>query len=572
MEGQEPQRHLDSLGGSEKTLGVESHQSGRIEDHEQRLGTAESNMRELRMAINRISDRLRAACLSQDRQGMGGGETIEQAHGLLEELSNRVASLETRLAQASPTSRSSSSKQGFASTAEPTLGPDGSTILQPNLLFADAPGSTQQAAHMRDGSVAKTSLARVELSVEQQRILVEEQGLLLRQVETRVEVIMEALEERASEMLQGASLNSQAGNSQASLSQMLGSEMERIQQALEHRFSRVEADIETLIQQEWKISAAADAAAERQVQARMSEHEKLLRDREEKLMAMQKLSMEEESGRRAYENLVQQLQQGMTALGTRLAQLESAADRDVSDASQASTYGHWLSRMPLTASSMDSDEHADLLRGHEVAERMPWTDLPLPGRLPSPSRGTPSSAPGMASHPASSYRAGRPEIWDDPEGDVVEYRRSQLDMGHSRRSSPTQGSAVSAAHPQAYQGDTRWVGPREEASASSRPPSGRPMLPHQSPHATVVVAPGRGIHSSHGRPHSGHPQMPSLPQTAAMGPTTPQGMEVLPEEDITAEARDTGAQEQPRSSPGKSERLRKRLQKPGQSCKGCVIS
>ena len=28
MEGQEPQRHLDSLGGSEKTLGVESHQSG----------------------------------------------------------------------------------------------------------------------------------------------------------------------------------------------------------------------------------------------------------------------------------------------------------------------------------------------------------------------------------------------------------------------------------------------------------------------------------------------------------------------------------------------------------------
>lgn len=41
-----------------------------IEDHEQRLGTAESNMRELRMAINRISDRLRAACLSQDRQGM----------------------------------------------------------------------------------------------------------------------------------------------------------------------------------------------------------------------------------------------------------------------------------------------------------------------------------------------------------------------------------------------------------------------------------------------------------------------------------------------------------------------
>ena len=51
-------------------------------------------------------------------------------------------------------------------------------------------------------------------------------------------------------------------------------------------------------------------------------------------MAMQKLSMEEESGRRAYENLVQQLQQGMTALGTRLAQLESAADRDVSDASQ----------------------------------------------------------------------------------------------------------------------------------------------------------------------------------------------------------------------------------------------
>ena len=161
---------------------------------------------------------------------------------------------------------------------------------------------------------------------------------------------------------------------------------------------------------------------------------------------------------------------------------------------------------------MDSDEHADLLRGHEVmssdivmepggsetssshgregwrpasrgrpdalwtaapsanrpprgdppppsrmrhpqvAERMPWTDLPLPGRLPSPSRGTPSSAPGMASHPASSYRAGRPEIWDDPEGDVVEYRRSQLDMGHSRRSSPTQGSAVSAAHPQAYQG------------------------------------------------------------------------------------------------------------------------
>lgn len=56
---------------------------------------------------------------------------------------------------------------------------------------------------------------------------------------------MKALEERASEMLQGAS----QGSSGASISEMLGHEMDRVQQALEHRFSRIETDIETLIQQ-----------------------------------------------------------------------------------------------------------------------------------------------------------------------------------------------------------------------------------------------------------------------------------------------------------------------------------
>ena len=56
---------------------------------------------------------------------------------------------------------------------------------------------------------------------------------------------MKALEERASEMLQGAS----QGGSGASISEMLGHEMDRVQQALEHRFSRIETDIETLIQQ-----------------------------------------------------------------------------------------------------------------------------------------------------------------------------------------------------------------------------------------------------------------------------------------------------------------------------------
>ncbi len=57
---------------------------------------------------------------------------------------------------------------------------------------------------------------------------------------------MKALEDRASEMLQGASLS---GGTQASISEMLGNEMDRVQQALEHRFSRIETDIETLIQQ-----------------------------------------------------------------------------------------------------------------------------------------------------------------------------------------------------------------------------------------------------------------------------------------------------------------------------------
>ena len=67
-----------------------------------------------------------------------------------------------------------------------------------------------------------------------------------RQVENRVEMITKALEDRASEMLQGAS---RSGGSQTSLSQMLEHEMDRVQQALEHRFSKIEADIETLIQQ-----------------------------------------------------------------------------------------------------------------------------------------------------------------------------------------------------------------------------------------------------------------------------------------------------------------------------------
>ena len=58
-------------------------------------------------------------------------------------------------------------------------------------------------------------------------------------------MIMKALEERATEMLQGAS----QGVLHASFTKMLGHEMDRVQQALEHRFSRIESDIETLIQQ-----------------------------------------------------------------------------------------------------------------------------------------------------------------------------------------------------------------------------------------------------------------------------------------------------------------------------------
>lgn len=57
------------------------------------------------------------------------------------------------------------------------------------------------------------------------------------------------------------------------------------------------------------------------------------REQEDRLAALQRRHVEDEMGRRGYEALMQQLQQGMSALGSRLAMLESsAADRDAGNA------------------------------------------------------------------------------------------------------------------------------------------------------------------------------------------------------------------------------------------------
>lgn len=56
------------------------------------------------------------------------------------------------------------------------------------------------------------------------------------------------------------------------------------------------------------------------------------REQEDRLAALQRQHVEDEMGRRGYEALMQQLQQGMSVLGSRLAMLESAADRDTGNA------------------------------------------------------------------------------------------------------------------------------------------------------------------------------------------------------------------------------------------------
>ncbi|KAK9841561.1 hypothetical protein WJX74_007954 [Apatococcus lobatus] len=346
----EGQRAKASVGSFGPINVMDSNHSGRLTDHEQRLGTAESNMRELRLAINRISDRLQAACMQHERSGTAGDEPIEQAHGLLDELSSRVAFLETRLALASPSAQSGSSRPGFAAPAAASFSPDGTTVLQSNALYADSSGSNQESTAHPDTDVSRAALARVEVSMEQHRILVEEQGMLLRQVENRVEMIMRALEEKTSEMLQGAS----QGGSHASISEMLGHEIDRVQQALEHRFSRIESDIETLIQQEWKICAAAEAAAERQIQVRMGEQDRHLRDRDSRLLALQRQHLEDD--RQGYEALMQQLQQGLSALGSRLALLERTAGRDAAHASQALLYDDPRAERLLSGSSIASSQ------------------------------------------------------------------------------------------------------------------------------------------------------------------------------------------------------------------------
>lgn len=71
-------------------------------------------------------------------------ERIDQAHGLLGELSNRVALLETRLALASPSAQSVASKRGFADPAASAFNSEAATILQSNALYADSSGSPQE--------------------------------------------------------------------------------------------------------------------------------------------------------------------------------------------------------------------------------------------------------------------------------------------------------------------------------------------------------------------------------------------------------------------------------------------
>ncbi len=71
-----------------------------------------------------------------------GGESIDQAHGLLDDLSCRVASLETRLAQASPSAQSASMKHGFATPTGPFPSPDPKNLLKS--LYAESPASNQE--------------------------------------------------------------------------------------------------------------------------------------------------------------------------------------------------------------------------------------------------------------------------------------------------------------------------------------------------------------------------------------------------------------------------------------------
>ena len=68
-------------------------------------------------------------------------------------------------------------------------------------------------------------------------------------------------------------------------------------------------------------------------------------------MTLQQQHVEDEVGRRAYERLVQQLQQSMSALGSRLAVLEGAAERDASNPSQVQALVSLFSFLQISASS-----------------------------------------------------------------------------------------------------------------------------------------------------------------------------------------------------------------------------
>ncbi|KAK9868591.1 hypothetical protein WJX84_005433 [Apatococcus fuscideae] len=244
------------------------------------------------------------------------------------------------------------------------------------------------------------------------------------------------------------------------------------------------------------------------------EQDRHLRDRDSRLLALQRQHLEDD--RQGYEALMQQLQQGLSALGSRLALLERTAGRDAAHASQALLYDDPRAERLLSGSSIASSQ--------QVVNEVMRSDVVI-----TPPGSHPSSRPSSRQESEGRHQAS---------GDQL--REPVLDAACAGYSRPSQPSSR-----------MRPMDP-ERIPLNSMPDS-----------ATGVIA----VDIRHAPP--GHP--PAASHQEATFPPRP-GMDTLPEEDIQADERALLPSSNVAASPSKQQRFIKRLSKPGNSCKGCVIS
>ncbi|KAK9864354.1 hypothetical protein WJX84_011616 [Apatococcus fuscideae] len=327
----------------------------RYSRHENRLRHAENNLQDLQTAIDMVSHRLMNATVSNnDAQNSA---QLEEVQGLLTDLRARTAGLEQRL-RTFPTSHAAFAKLDAGPKAALTASDqvvrlsDGRLVLPTKFQLE---GALARTGHNR----GSTGINHGHVAGEEAQMLVEEQRFLLKQVEARVEVIMATLEDKVVGLAQE---QKSSGDDLIELSNRTFEEMIAIRGAVEQRFQRVEADINRLVEQEWRISAAAEAclSLEKQQQKRKDEQTKEIRDQRDKLLQLQQMVKEEGSERKGIEDLLSVLNSSLNAMNHRVAWLETAvvqnqprtaADDTLQAASQALQEMEERQRAPNAAQS-----------------------------------------------------------------------------------------------------------------------------------------------------------------------------------------------------------------------------